>query len=170
MSEINQPQSAGVAQSAGVSSSGQVGQEAPPGYSPSQPLAGTTAQAEQPTAPAGTSINGGQQGSARPGLEAMESGAPDSTGAVASHTLLPNAEPFRRRWESVQVGFVDDPVQAVDDAEALVSSVMNELVAGFRAQRERLEAYRSNGNETSTDELRDAFRRYRDFFERLLQV
>jgi hypothetical protein len=51
-----------------------------------------------------------------------------------------------------------------------VSSVMDELVAGFRAQRERLDAYRSNGNQSSTDELRDAFRRYRDFFERLLQI
>ena len=165
MSQIEQPQIAD------LSSSGQVGQEAQPGYrQSSQPVGGATAQAEQPTAPAGASINGGQQGSAQPGLESMESGARDNTGAGASEALLPNAEPFRRRWESVQVGFVDNPVQAVDDAEALVSSVMNELVAGFRAQRERLEAYRSNGNETSTDELRDAFRRYRDFFERLLQV
>ena len=170
MSQIDQPQSAGVAQSADVSSSGQVGQEARPGYRSSQPLAGTAAQAEQPTAAAGTSINGGQQGSAQPGLEPIGSGVPDSTGAAASHALLPNAEPFRRRWESAQVGFVDNPVQAVEDAEALVSSVMDELVAGFRAQRERLEAYRSNGNGSSTDELRDAFRRYRDFFERLLQV
>ena len=100
----------------------------------------------------------------------MGSGGPDNSGAGTGSALLPNAEPFRRRWESVQVGFVDNPVQAVDDAEALVSSVMDELVSGFRAQRERLEAYRSNGNEISTDELRDAFRRYRDFFERLLQV
>lgn len=165
MSQIDQPQGGG------VSTSGQVRGEARPGYEQSsQPLAGTTAQADQPTAPAGTSINRGQQGSAQPGLEPMGSGVPDNTGAGSSQALLPNAEPFRRRWESVQVGFVDNPLQAVDDAEALVSSVMDELVAGFRAQRERLEAYRSNGNESSTDELRDAFRRYRDFFERLLQV
>ncbi len=39
-----------------------------------------------------------------------------------------------------------------------------------RAMRERLEAYRSDGNEISTDEFRDAFRRYRDSFDRLLQV
>ncbi len=165
MSQIDQPQSGG------GSSSGQVGEEARPGYGrSSQPPTGTTAHAEQPTAPAGISINGGQQGSAQPGPGPRGSGVPDNTGAVASQALLPNAEPFRRRWESVQVGFVDNPVQAVDDAEGLVSSVMDELVSGFRAQRERLEAYRSNGNEISTDELRDAFRRYRDFFERLLQV
>ena len=165
MSQIEQPQSGG------VGSSGQAGSEAQPVYGQSsQPLAGTTAQADQPMASPGTSINGGQQGSAQPGLEPMGSGVPDNTGVGASQALLPNAEPFRCRWESVQVGFVDNPLQAVDDAEALVSSVMDELVAGFRAQRERLDVYRSNGNQTSTDELRDAFRRYRDFFERLLQI
>jgi hypothetical protein len=165
MSQIDQPQSGG------VSSSGRARGEARPGYGPSsQPLAGTTARADQPMGPAGTSINGGQPGSAQPGLEPTGSGVPDNTGAVANYALLPNAEPFRRRWESVQVGFVDNPAQAVDDAEALVSSVMDELVAGFRTQHERMEAYRSSGNKSSTDELRDAFRRYRDFFERLLQV
>ena len=105
MSQIDQPQSAGVAQSADVSSSGQMGQEARPGYRSSEPLAGTAAQAEQPTAAAGTSINGGQQGSAQPGLEPIGSGVPDSTGAAPSHTLLPNAEPFGavgnpRKWVS----------------------------------------------------------------------
>ncbi len=168
MSQIDQPQRA--VQSAGVSSSGQV-EDPRPGYGySSEPPAGSTAQTAQPTTLAGTTTNGGQPGPAQPGLGPKGNGGPDNPGAVASSALLPNAEPFRRRWESVQVGFVDNPVQAVDDAEALVASVMDELVSGFRAQRERLEAYRSNGNETSTDELRDAFRRYRDFFERLLQV
>ena len=165
MSQIDPPQSAG------VSSSGQVVEEARPGYGRSpEPPAGATAQAEQPTAPAATAINGGQPGSVQPRLGPMGSRVHNNTGAVASHALLPNAEPLRLRWESVQVGFVDNPVQAVEDAGALVSSVMDELVSGFRAQRERLDAYRSSGNEISTDELRDAFRRYRDFFERLLQV
>jgi hypothetical protein len=172
MTQIDQPQSGG------VSSSGQVGDEARPAYGPSsQPLSGTPARTDQPVggadtgiSGADTGINGGQQSSAPPGPEPIGSGEPDDTGAVANHALLPNAEPFRRRWESVQVGFVDNPVQAVDEAEALVSSVMDELVAGFRTQHERLEAFRSDGNDSSTDELRDAFRRYRDFFERLLQV
>jgi hypothetical protein len=162
MSQIDQ------SQSPDPNSSGRAVEQARPGYGrPSGPPAGTTAQVEQPTAPAGTIINGGEQGSVQP---SPGSPAANNTGNVASEALLPNAEPFRRRWESVQVGFVDNPEQAVDDAEALVSSVMDELVLGFRAQRERLEADRSNGEEISTDELRDAFRRYRDFFERLLQV
>jgi hypothetical protein len=135
-----------------------------------QPQGGGVSSSGQPVGGGDTSMNGGQQGSAPPGPEPTGSGVPDNAGAVANHALLPNAEPFRRRWESVQVGFVDDPGQAVDEAEALVSSVMDELVAGFRTQHERLEAFRSNGNDSSTDELRDAFRRYRDFFERLLQI
>ncbi len=84
--------------------------------------------------------------------------------------LVTDPESFRRRWESVQVGFVDDPRQAVGDADALVSSVIDDLADGFRRQRQRLESRWSEGEDASTDDLRESFQRYRDFFERLLQV
>ena len=84
--------------------------------------------------------------------------------------LVSDPESFRRRWESVQVGFVDDPRQAVGDADALVSSVIDDLAEGFRRQRQRLESRWSEGEDASTDDLRESFQRYRDFFERLLQV
>jgi hypothetical protein len=84
--------------------------------------------------------------------------------------LLSDPESLRRRWESVQVGFVDDPRQAVGDADGLVSSVIEDLSDGFRAQRQRLEARWSAGDDASTDDLRESFQRYRDFFERLLEV
>jgi hypothetical protein len=84
--------------------------------------------------------------------------------------LVSDPESFRRRWESVQVGFVDDPRQAVGDADALVSSVIEDLAEGFRRQRQRLESRWSEGEDASTDDLRESFQRYRDFFERLLQV
>jgi hypothetical protein len=93
-----------------------------------------------------------------------------SDGDGAPVALTSDPEALRRQWDSVQVGFVDDPRQAVGEADALVTSAIDDLVAGFRHQRERLEAAWSNGNEASTDDLRDAFRLYRDFFERLLRV
>jgi hypothetical protein len=89
---------------------------------------------------------------------------------LASGTLLSDSDGLRRQWESVQVGFVDDPRRAVDEADSLVSSVIDELVSGFRQQHYRMEAQWSEGGEVSTDELREAFHRYRDFFERLLKV
>jgi len=84
--------------------------------------------------------------------------------------LVNDPESLRRHWESVQVGFVDDPRQAVGEADSLVSVVIDDLADGFRRQRQRLESRWSEGEGTSTDELRESFQRYRDFFDRLLQV
>jgi hypothetical protein len=84
----------------------------------------------------------------------------------AGDALVSNGDSFRSRWSSVQVGFVDDPRRAVDEAEQLVTDVIADLVDGFRQHRQRLDA----GREGSTDDMRIAFQRYRDFFDRLLNV
>jgi hypothetical protein len=89
---------------------------------------------------------------------------------ASNGSLVSDPESLRRRWDSVQVGFVDDPRQAVNEADLLVSSAIDELVTGFQQQRQRLEAAWSDGGEASTDDLRSAFRLYRSFFERLIQV
>jgi hypothetical protein len=95
---------------------------------------------------------------------------PFGTSGVAPETagdaLVSNGGSFRSRWSSVQVGFVDDPRRAVDEAEQLVTDVVADLVDGFRQHRQRLEA----GRDGSTDEMRMVFQRYRDFFDRLLNV
>jgi hypothetical protein len=77
-----------------------------------------------------------------------------------------NSESFRVRWSSVQIGFVDDPRGAVEEAEQLVTDVIGDLVDGFRRRRQEFEG---DGN-GSTDEMRSAFQSYRDFFDRLLNV
>jgi hypothetical protein len=91
-------------------------------------------------------------------------------GGVNGGSLLQDPQNLRQRWESIQVGFVDNPRQAVGEAEKLVSSAISEIANGFRQQREGLEASWSEGREPSTDDLRLAFQSYRDFFGRLLQV
>ena len=83
-----------------------------------------------------------------------------------SDALVNDGDSFRNRWSSVQVGFVDDPRRAVEEAEQLVTDVIADLVDGFRQHRQRLDGDRDG----STDELRAAFQRYRDFFDRLLNV
>jgi len=77
---------------------------------------------------------------------------------------------LRGQWDSIQVGFVDEPRQAVEKADALVAGAMKRLAEGFAAERERLEKQWDRGDSISTEELRIALRRYRAFFGRLLSV
>ena len=66
--------------------------------------------------------------------------------------------------------FVDEPRGAVEDADALVATVMQKLAEGFAQERERLEAQWGRGEDISTEDLRIALQRYRSFFQRLLST
>ena len=77
---------------------------------------------------------------------------------------------LRSRWDHVQSGFVDDPRESVQQADGLVSDVVDQLTTGFSEARSRLEAQWARGEEASTEDLRLALQRYREFFERLLAV
>ena len=79
-------------------------------------------------------------------------------------------EGFRGQWDSVQAAFVDDPRQCVQQADGLVSDVVAQLSSGFAEARSRLEQQWSRGEEASTEDLRVALKRYREFFDRLLAV
>jgi len=81
-----------------------------------------------------------------------------------------DAEGFRARWTDVQTGFVDSPRQAVERADALVAEVMQHLAKTFADERNGLERQWDRGGDVSTDDLRNAFQRYRSFFERLLST
>jgi hypothetical protein len=80
------------------------------------------------------------------------------------------AEDFRRGWDAVQIGFVDDPRQAVHDADELVNRVLRSLSETFTGERSRVEAQVSQADPISTEALRVAMRRYRSFLHRLLSV
>jgi hypothetical protein len=84
----------------------------------------------------------------------------------ATDALVRNGDSFRSRWSSVQVGFVDDPGRAVEEAEQLVTDVITDLVEGFQQRRQQLEG----AEDATTDQMRVAFQSYRDFFDRLLMV
>lgn len=81
-----------------------------------------------------------------------------------------DAGEFNRRWESIQIGFVDEPRQAVQDADALVAEVIRRLADGFSDERARLEGQWGRGEDVATDELRLTLQRYRSFFHRLLST
>ena len=77
---------------------------------------------------------------------------------------------YRERWENIQVGFVDEPRTAVEQADHLVAETMHRLAETFAKERENLERQWDRGGEASTEDLRLALRRYRTFFGRLMQV
>lgn len=81
--------------------------------------------------------------------------------------LPQTAQEFRSRWDEVQIGFVDDPTQAVRNADELVAQVMKNLAQTFAHERAALEG---ELNQSDTDHLRVALRRYRSFFQRLLSL
>ncbi|NBH04081.1 hypothetical protein [Amycolatopsis sp. SID8362] len=74
---------------------------------------------------------------------------------------------FRDRWQNVQTGFVDDPKQAVREADELVAAVISALATTFAEHKSDLEGQWQQG-EPATEELRIALRRYRSFFDQLL--
>jgi hypothetical protein len=96
-----------------------------------------------------------------------------ATGMMGSHdALFPanDTESFRNRWNDIQVGFVDEPRQSVEKADQLVASVIQRLAQVFADERAKLESDWGKGGEVSTEDLRQALRRYRSFFDRLLSV
>jgi len=86
--------------------------------------------------------------------------------------LFPSGETegFRSRWQEVQTGFVDEPRNAVEQADGLVAEMMQRLATVFSEERAKLEEQWSRGDDISTEDLRMALRRYRSFFDRLLSV
>jgi hypothetical protein len=77
---------------------------------------------------------------------------------------------YRTRWEAIQTGFVDQPRAAVEQADALVSQVVNRLTEVFTRERSSLEGQWTKGDNVSTEDLRIALTRYRSFFHRLLSM
>ncbi|MCF8710212.1 hypothetical protein [Rhizorhapis sp. SPR117] len=84
--------------------------------------------------------------------------------------LEDDADMLRTRWAQVQTSFVDEPRQAVADADSLVASAMTRLSEIFSDERSQLETQWDSGEDVSTEDLRIAMQRYRSFFERLLAV
>jgi hypothetical protein len=112
---------------------------------------------------------GGGTGQVEPPTQAADTtSAGDSAGAM----LFADGElnEMRSRWTEVQSAFVDDPRDCVQKADGLVADVVDKLTAGFSGARAQLEEQWARGEEASTEDLRIALKRYREFFERLLAV
>ena len=77
---------------------------------------------------------------------------------------------LKTRWDDIQTGFVDEPRSAVQRADSLVASTMQQLAERFSRERSKLEQQWDRGDSISTEDLRVAFQQYRSFFRRLLSL
>jgi hypothetical protein len=96
---------------------------------------------------------------------------PTSTTAGDSPLFSPgDSENFQVEWRALQSEFVDDPREAVRRADELVAQVVQSLTDTFAEHKQALEEQWREGEEVQTEELRQALKRYRAFFDRLLSV
>jgi len=104
---------------------------------------------------------------------ASDARAADSSGADEPPVTLfdeGRTVDLRSRWETIQASFVDEPREAVSHADGLVAEVLDELARAFSEERQTLEKEWTLGDEVSTEDLRQALRHYRSFFDRLLSL
>ena len=78
------------------------------------------------------------------------------------------SEQFRTRWNEIQGKFVDEPRSAVQQADKLVSDVIEQVTQMFASEHRSLESQWNQGNDVSTEDLRVALQHYRSFFNRLV--
>ncbi|MFD5429226.1 hypothetical protein [Streptomyces sp. NPDC127084] len=96
----------------------------------------------------------------------------ESAEEPARQALVPSgeAEDYRDRWQQIQGTFVDDPREAVRNADTLVAEVIQSLAATFADHKRELEDQWSRGEEIQTEDLRVALQHYRSFFNQLLNA
>jgi hypothetical protein len=89
-------------------------------------------------------------------------------GSPAALLSPQDGEHFRARWIQIQGKFVDEPRSAVQQADALVSEVIEQITQMFAKEHGLLEGQWKQGKDVSTEDLRQALQHYRSFFNRLV--
>ncbi|WP_068065611.1 hypothetical protein [Nocardia xishanensis] len=102
--------------------------------------------------------------------ERVEAGATAGSAAGQSSLLFAEADfdRLRTQWREVQVTFVDDPKTAVARADDLVGDTINKMISTFQQRKRELDERR--GDKSDTEDLRQALRGYRTFFDQLLST
>jgi hypothetical protein len=139
---------------------------------PDEPRSGQSAAAESSVPETRTDqVDSGQMSTGQMSSGQTSSGQTAQPDAGQRERLVPEdrAASYGARWDAVKGSFVDEPREAVAQADALVGELLDELETLFHEQRRSIEQG-LDADETSTEDLRLALRRYRSFFERLLAV
>ncbi|MBG0829709.1 hypothetical protein HS041_18245 [Planomonospora sp. ID67723] len=100
---------------------------------------------------------------------------PEPSGADPAPRRTPRASLFdrdpedvRRRWQEVQVGFVDDPRDAVERAHSLLDELVTSIRTALETRATDLQALWKEDGDNDTERLRTALRDYRSTLEELL--
>src|SRR5512143_2484946 len=76
---------------------------------------------------------------------------------------------LRSRWERIQIEFVDEPHRSVEQADKLITELINRLAHRY-SERRAIQESHPEGVDDSTEELRIALKDYRSFFNRMLEI
>jgi hypothetical protein len=139
---------------------------------PGEANAGTDAPAETVSSmSAGRSTDHEDSAQRHPNADTAGGGETSGPDGEERERLIPQkrTDEYIARWDTLKGGFVDEPRQAVAEADQLVRELLDELQEVFRTQRQGLEQG-LDADQTSTEDLRVALRRYRSLFDRLLSV
>ena len=113
-----------------------------------------------------SSVSSSESGSA---VRATTATGPDASGQNDNALFDPDElRELRGRWDQVQTSFVDEPRQAVEQADTLVATIVKRIAEQFAEEREKLEQQWHHGSDVSTEDLRQGLKRYRALFDRLL--
>lgn len=88
--------------------------------------------------------------------------------SIAPFISHEEAENLRTRWNEIQIKFVDEPHSAVQQADALVTEVIEKITRKFADERSSVESQWDKSVDASTEDLRKALQRFRSFFNRLV--
>jgi predicted NAD-dependent protein-ADP-ribosyltransferase YbiA (DUF1768 family) len=91
-----------------------------------------------------------------------------NAGSPAALLNRKDSEHLRTRWNEIQGKFVDEPRSSVQQADALVSEVVEKITQMFASEHSSLESQWNQGIDVSTEDLRKALQHYRSFFNRLV--
>ncbi|WP_242910100.1 hypothetical protein [Actinomadura terrae] len=137
---------------------------------PPPPRAAADAESDRDTAPdllAPKSAPGSQPAGQPGGQPAGQTGGPRGR-------LLDSAEAgrFKERWHRVQARFVDDPAEAVREADALAEEITDALVRSLAEHRRKLSEPLGSGKDgtSDTERLRLALRSYRSLLDHVLET
>jgi len=103
--------------------------------------------------------------------ETIAHAAPIVEANAGSSTALlgrEESESFRTRWNAIQGTFVDEPRAAVQQADVLVSEVVEQITRMLADAHSSLGSEWNQGSDVSTEDLRKALQRYRSLFNRLV--
>ncbi|MFI6598455.1 hypothetical protein ACIBHX_19530 [Nonomuraea sp. NPDC050536] len=100
---------------------------------------------------------------------------PDRAGAAPEHAAPPTGqqlldqdpEVLQQRWRDLQSTFVDNPGEAVQQADGLVEEVVESLTTTLHA---RTSSLRESWRDGDTEQMRQALQDYRGVLERLLTL